>query len=92
MKLYYVSWTLLVLVSLWISVAGFFWALHHGQFNEQGRARYLPLRGEQGPALPDMGKKGIREVCVMLGILFLGAAALVATAATVVFTVIGGKP
>ena len=27
-------------------LAGFFWALRNGQFSDQDRARYLPLRGE----------------------------------------------
>ena len=43
---YYLPWVLLIVVSLWVSLAGFFWALRHGQFSEQERARYLPLRDE----------------------------------------------
>lgn len=39
----YAYWVSLVIISLWISLVAFFWALRDGQFSEQGRARYLPL-------------------------------------------------
>jgi nitrogen fixation-related uncharacterized protein len=50
---YAVSWLGLVTISLAISLAAFVWALNHGQFNEQQRLRYLPLRDET--ARPDLG-------------------------------------
>ncbi len=43
---YYLPWVLLIIASLWVSLVGFFWALKSGQFSDQDRARYLPLRGE----------------------------------------------
>ncbi len=52
MSLFYLPWVLLIIVSLWVSVAAFFWALKHGQFSDQERARYLPLRGEAGGLTP----------------------------------------
>ncbi len=42
----YTSWISLVMISLWVSVAAFVWALRNGQFADQGRARYLPLSDE----------------------------------------------
>ncbi len=44
--MYFIGWMILVMISLWVSVAAFIWALRTGQFSEQGRARYLPLSGE----------------------------------------------
>ncbi|HSR10951.1 MAG TPA: cbb3-type cytochrome oxidase assembly protein [Thermodesulfobacteriota bacterium] len=47
---YYLPWVLLVLASVSAALAGFFWAVRNGQFSDQDRARYLPLRD-----LPPMG-------------------------------------
>ena len=47
MSFYYLPWIMLVVISLWVSLAAFFWAFRHGQLADQERARYLPLRGEQ---------------------------------------------
>ena len=44
--IYYLSWLMLMLVGLLVSVLLFLWALQSGQFSEQSRARYLPLVGE----------------------------------------------
>jgi cbb3-type cytochrome oxidase maturation protein len=41
---YYLPWLLLVMVSLSAALGGFLWALRNGQFSDQQRARYLPLR------------------------------------------------
>ena len=94
MNLYYLLWSLLIAVSLYISLTGFFWALRHGQFNEQERARYLPFRGEQGPVVPGdkKGKKDAREVCIMVGIIFLGVGGLCAAAITMILTTMGVRP
>ncbi len=44
---YYPFWALLITLSLLASVGGFLWASRHGQFRDQERARYRPLRGER---------------------------------------------
>ena len=70
--MYYLPWTILVVISLWVSLMGFIWALKSGQFSDQDRARYLPLRDEihftrvQNPA------KFSVEVYVLLTILGIG--------------------
>lgn len=70
--MYYLSWTLLVIISLWVSVAGFIWALKSGQLAEQNRARYLPLRDENSFApVRNPGKFPV-EVYVLLSILGIG--------------------
>jgi cbb3-type cytochrome oxidase maturation protein len=42
--IYMLGWILLVALSLWVSVAAFIWAYQSGQFSDQTRARYLPLK------------------------------------------------
>ncbi len=59
---YYLPWLLLVLISLSAAIGGFLWGLKNGQFSDQQRARYLPLRdsprsqglGRGNPAYPKM--------------------------------------
>ena len=56
--MYLPIWVILVIVSLGSSLLAFGWALHAGQFSDQGRARYLALRDESpaqrmgGPGTP----------------------------------------
>ncbi len=78
MSPYYLFWAMLIVVSLWVSIGGFLWAHRNGQFNDQERARYLPLRGE--PAVPPgKGADGARrEALVMLMILAVGLSGLIA--------------
>ncbi len=42
---YLFPWIFLILGSLIAGIGLFIWAFHNGQFSDQGRARYLPLRG-----------------------------------------------
>jgi cbb3-type cytochrome oxidase maturation protein len=42
--MYFSVWMILLAVSLWVSLAAFWWGLQSGQFSDQDRARYLPLR------------------------------------------------
>jgi cbb3-type cytochrome oxidase maturation protein len=50
--MYYPYFIAYIAIGLIISLAVFYWALKHGQFNDQKRARFIPLRGEvdQPPA------------------------------------------
>jgi cbb3-type cytochrome oxidase maturation protein len=73
MTLYYVPWILLIIASLWVSLAGFLWALKNGQFSEQDRARYLPLRDEirgqeKGISPPSRAPYALLVVLVMGGL------------------------
>jgi cbb3-type cytochrome oxidase maturation protein len=79
MNPYYLPWVLLIVVSLWVSLAAFFWALKHGQFSEQERARYLPLRSETGPPLVKQPSKPTCEVYALLGVLCMGGLGLLVT-------------
>jgi cbb3-type cytochrome oxidase maturation protein len=87
---YYLPWLLLIVISLWISLAAFFWALKAGQFSDQQRARYLPLRGEAGPAPLANPSRVTREVYALAGVLCMGALGLLATLLAVFFRSGGG--
>ena len=65
---YYLPWVLLIVASLWVSLAGFLWAFKSGQFSDQDRARYLPLRGEVLPSPVKDPAKFSREVYVPLAL------------------------
>ena len=47
--MYYTWFIVYIIVSTIIGVWGFFWALKNGQFRDQQRARFLPLREEEEP-------------------------------------------
>jgi cbb3-type cytochrome oxidase maturation protein len=63
---YYLPWVLLIVASVWVSLAGFLWAFKSGQFSDQDRARYLPLRGEVLPSPVKDPAKISREVYVLI--------------------------
>lgn len=65
---YVLGWLGLVTISLVLSLVAFIWAVRNGQFGEQQRLRYLPLRGEAAAVpLAAPGKKPL-EVWVLGGI------------------------
>jgi nitrogen fixation-related uncharacterized protein len=79
---YVCGWLGLVVISLLISLVTFVWAVKSGQFGDQQRLRYLPLRNQ--PVQPPLAKPGRWpfEVYVLFGIgacvitVFLAAAFL----------------
>lgn len=70
--MYLPLWIILVAFSLLASLAAFFWGLHSGQFSDQERARFLPLR-DTGPApvIKDPARLTI-EVYVLMAIGLMG--------------------
>lgn len=44
--MYYLGWILLIVVGVGLGIWAFIWAMGSGQFAEQDRARFLPLRDE----------------------------------------------
>lgn len=81
MNPYYFLWVMLIIASLWVSLSGFVWAQRQGQFKDQDRARFLPLRGEIFSRHEERGRGVLREVYVMAGILGIGVLALFFAAA-----------
>lgn len=80
-------WTLLVLISLVVSVAAFFWGLSAGQFANAERARYLPFTSQEpGPETAVRQKNRLPfEVYVLGAIVVTG---LLIFTAPVILTVI----
>jgi cbb3-type cytochrome oxidase maturation protein len=73
----YPCWISLVTISLSISVVAFVWALRDGQFSDQGRARYLPLRDEFPRQPVKQPSKLTLEAYVLLSIVVLGSLGIV---------------
>ena len=76
-----------IAIGLLISFPVFFWALKSGQFQDQQRARFLPLldNADHGAEAPiEAGRFGRLEV---LALFFLASAGLAASAAALVFAV-----
>ncbi len=78
--MYFYGWITLVIISLWVSLVGFIWALRSGQFSDQGRARYLPVRSEfpQAPA-----KNPSKLTAEVYALLFIGGIGLLGLLAPV---------
>jgi cbb3-type cytochrome oxidase maturation protein len=74
--MYYLSWIILVVISLWVSVVGFIWALKSGQFSDQSRARYLPLRDDYPVPPVKNPAKFSSEVYFLFGVLGMGCSIL----------------
>jgi hypothetical protein len=94
---YYLFWVLLMCASLWASLGGFLWAHRHGQFRQQERARYLPLRGEPGPSTEMAEVPARRGLFAAVGFFTaagLFAAVVLCLAATAMVAILGsgGRP
>jgi cbb3-type cytochrome oxidase maturation protein len=73
----YLSWIILVATGLAVGILVFLWALKDGQFSEQERARYLPLRDDfPMPAVKRPSKLSV-EVYALLIVIWIGLAAMV---------------
>ncbi|MBI5062845.1 MAG: cbb3-type cytochrome oxidase assembly protein CcoS [Desulfatitalea sp.] len=67
-----------ITIGLVITLILFFWALKNGQFQDQQRARFLPLRDEVGVPPAQVSRWGRLE---MYALFFLAAGGLAASAA-----------
>ncbi len=85
MALGLIPWFCLMTAGLAASVALLFWGMRSGQFADQERARYLPLRGEE--TLPEEGRRGAfpRQVYVLAGLVAALGGAFAATLGIAVF-------
>jgi hypothetical protein len=92
MNPYYLFWAMLIVASLWASLGGFLWAHRHGQFKEQERARFLPLRGEEALSAPAKARGAGHEPFVMMGILAVGISAIVVVLIMAIIRTTGGRP
>ena len=62
-------WFSLMIAGLVASVALLFWGHRSGQFADQERARYLPLRDEEPLPPRQKGGVSIREVYLLAGLM-----------------------
>ena len=77
-----------IIVGLAVSLPVFFWALKHGQFRDQQRARYLPLEEETGSAPARASALSRIEVYALF---LLALAGLSASAAVLIFALLSGN-
>jgi nitrogen fixation-related uncharacterized protein len=88
--MYCSSWLTLVIVSLWISLIGFVWGLFSGQFSEQARVRYFPLRDQTSPAPPGNPARLTVEVYVLAAIFVCGLLVMMAPVLLTLWHSFGG--
>lgn len=75
-------------IGLLFSLVLFFWALKNGQFRDQQRARFLPLRDQDTPPVPKTTRLHRIEV---YGLFFLAAAGLATSAAMLMYALYFSK-
>jgi cbb3-type cytochrome oxidase maturation protein len=75
--MYFSAWVILIVFSLWASLVAFLWGLQSGQFSDQDRARYLPLRDLlPQPMVKDPARLTVEiYVLMFIGILMIGSLA-----------------
>ncbi len=83
MNLYYLAWIGLLSIGVWVSLYLFLWAFKEGQFHDQERACYLPLRDDNCTAVRCTKGGARREVIVALGIIFVGVSGMIAVVITI---------
>jgi cbb3-type cytochrome oxidase maturation protein len=86
--MYFPYFVAYIVIGLLITLLLFFWALRNGQFQDQQRARFLPLRDEAGTPPARVSGWGRLE---MHGLFFLAAAGLAAVAAVLLYAVYFSK-
>jgi cbb3-type cytochrome oxidase maturation protein len=70
-------WILFMLVGLTVTMWIFIWAVKRGQFDDQDRARYLPLLSEPMPAITIQKIPWSKEMSVIVIALVLGLSSIV---------------
>ena len=80
--MYFPYFVAYIVIGISISLLVFFWAVKNGQFQDQQRARFLPLRDE-----PERGPVKVSRFSrwEIYGLFFLACAGLAATAALLLF-------
>jgi len=81
--MYFPYFAAYIMIGLTISLILFYWALKNGQFQDQERARYLPLRDETGQAVP--ARLSSFKRCEVYALFLMAAAGLAASAGLVIY-------
>ncbi len=74
--MFYLAWIILTATGIGASIAVFVWAIKSGQFSDQGRARYLPLRAEHPIPLVENPARPSAEIFALIFVLVLGFLAM----------------
>ena len=82
---YFISY---MVAGLTISLVVFIWALNNGQFKDQQRARYLPLKDDDEPPVVKAKKISRYETYALM---FLAFAGLAVSAAVLIFALLKGN-
>ena len=85
---YLFPWIFLIFGSLLAGIGLFIWAYHSGQFSDQGRARFLPLRGVD---FGTVNRPGVRPTTKPYELLVLFTAAVAILLFTLVLVLVNGK-
>jgi cbb3-type cytochrome oxidase maturation protein len=86
--MYYPYFIAYISIGLTISLVVFYWAFRTGQFSDQQRARFLPLRDETDE--PPVKASRFNRIEIY-GLFFLATAGLGATAALLAFALYFSK-
>lgn len=80
--MYFPYFVAYIVIGISISLLIFFWAVRSGQFHDQQRARYLPLRGEPAPGTVKASRLSRWEIYALF---ILAGTGLATTAALLLF-------
>jgi cbb3-type cytochrome oxidase maturation protein len=83
--MYYPYFIVYMLIGFLLSLLVFFWALNHGQFKDQDRARYLPL--QEGVVSKTARVSRVSRI-EAYALIFLACSGLLATGAVLAFALI----
>ena len=86
--MYYPYFIAYITIGLTISLVVFFWAFRTGQFTDQQRARFLPLRDDADQPPVKVSRFNRLEI---YGLFFLATAGLGATAAILAYALYFSK-
>jgi cbb3-type cytochrome oxidase maturation protein len=86
--LYFPYFVAYIAIGLSISLLVFFWALKTGQFRDQQRARFLPLRDEPDHGPVHSSRFGRWELC---GLFFLALVGLAMSASVLLYALYFSK-
>jgi cbb3-type cytochrome oxidase maturation protein len=77
--LYYIPFIFLMMLTLVSGIVLFIWAYRSGQFSDQGRARYLPLRGSELQGMQENAARDVKGPYALLALLLSAGAILLFT-------------
>ena len=87
--MFYIAWIVLTATGILASILVFLWAIKSGQFSDQGRARYLPLRDGQPPMVEQQASGFRMEAVALITVVIVVLSAMVGVVYRTVMLVYG---